>query len=279
METSNGLRADLHLHSRWSDGSLSAPALLELAKRLGLGCVALTDHDTLAGQAQAAAAAQDLGIHLIAGLEISAFDPDTGRKVHILGYQIQHPQAVEEALAPYRRSRHQAMERAVGLLEQAGYPIDLGTVSSYIGEGGVLYRQQIMHALMDRGYALSVYDPLYYRLFKNGGIAQVQSDYIPVLEAVDLVRACGGRAVLAHPYEYDSMGLLPALVKAGLEGIECFHPSQTPQRQEAVRQAAAQYGLFLTGGSDAHGLYTQYVDPPGSHGILLQPGHPLYPER
>ena len=66
------LRADLHLHSRWSDGSLPIPALLELAKRLGLGCVAITDHDTLAGQAQAAAAAQDLGIHLIAGVEISA---------------------------------------------------------------------------------------------------------------------------------------------------------------------------------------------------------------
>ena len=82
------LRADLRLHSRWSDGSLPIPALLELAKRLGLGCVAITDHDTLAGQAQAAAAAQDLGIHLIVWLEISAFDPDTGRKVHILGYGI-----------------------------------------------------------------------------------------------------------------------------------------------------------------------------------------------
>ena len=73
------------------------------------------------------------------------------------------------------------------------------------------------------------------------------------------------------------MDLLPALVEAGLEGIECYHPSQTPQRQRAVRQAAEQYGLFLTGGSDAHGMYTQYVDPPGSHGILLEPGHPLYP--
>lgn len=271
------LRADLHLHSRWSDGSLPIPALLELAKRLGLGCVAITDHDTLAGQPQAAAAAQALGIRLLPGLEISAFDPDTGRKVHILGYGIRDARRVEDTLAPYRQDRHRAMERAVELLAQAGYPIGLEVVAPYIGEGGILYRQQIMHALMDRGYALSVYDPLYRKLFKNGGIAQVQSSYLPALEAVELVRGCGGRAVLAHPFEYDSMDLLPALVEAGLEGIECYHPSQTPQRQRAVRQAAEQYGLFLTGGSDAHGMYTQYVDPPGSHGILLEPGHPLYP--
>jgi predicted metal-dependent phosphoesterase TrpH len=83
-------------------------------------------------------------------------------------------------------------------------------------------------------------------------------------EAVRLIRNCGGMAVLAHPFQYDTMGFLPRLVELGLSGIEHKHPTQTPERQLAVEEAARRYGLFLTGGSDFHGLYSERPILPGA---------------
>jgi predicted metal-dependent phosphoesterase TrpH len=114
-----------------------------------------------------------------------------------------------------------------------------------------------MHALADRSYTTAIYGPLYTRLFGPGGIAVVQSAYIGAEEAVRLITGCGGEAVLAHPFHYDSLGLLPQLVTWGLSGIECRHPTQTPEREQVVREQAERYGLFLTVGSDFHGLYSE----------------------
>ncbi|MDR2027996.1 MAG: hypothetical protein LBP93_00510, partial [Treponema sp.] len=92
----------------------------------------------------------------------------------------------------------------------------------------------------------------------------VTARYMSAEEAVRLIRDCGGLAVLAHPFQYDTMGLLPRLAELGLAGIEYKHPTQTPERQRAVQEAARRYGLFLTGGSDFHGLYSECPVPPGA---------------
>jgi predicted metal-dependent phosphoesterase TrpH len=94
-------------------------------------------------------------------------------------------------------------------------------------------------------------------------------------EAVRLVRDCGGLAVLAHPFQYDSMGFIPQLVTRGLTGIEYHHHTQTPERQEAVIEAARRYGLFLSGGSDFHGFYSEKALPPGFAGTEIEADHPL----
>jgi predicted metal-dependent phosphoesterase TrpH len=87
---------------------------------------------------------------------------------------------------------------------------------------------------------------------------------MPAEEAVRLIVDCGGEAVLAHPFQYDSLGLLPRLVKRGLSGVECWHHTQTPERERLVREQAEPYGLFLTGGSDFHGLYSEKPLPLGA---------------
>jgi predicted metal-dependent phosphoesterase TrpH len=257
-------KADLHIHSDWSDGSLSVRQIVKTAGALGLAAISITDHDTLAGWEEAEAEGKKQGLEIFPGIEVSAFDPDTGRKVHILGYNVQDRETVETACRPYLEDRHRANQTALFLILAAGYPLDEADILPYTGKGGVLYRQHIMHALADRGYATAVYGPLYTRLFGPGGIAAVKSRYMPAEEAVRLIADCGGEAVLAHPFQYDSLGLLPRLVEWGLSGIECRHHTQTPERIQAVREQAGQYGLFLTGGSDFHGLYSEKPIPLGS---------------
>ncbi|MDR2758212.1 MAG: PHP domain-containing protein [Spirochaetaceae bacterium] len=257
-------KADMHIHSHWSDGSLSIPRIVKTAKILGLAAISVTDHDTTAGWDEAEAEGIARGVEIIPGIEVSAFDPDTGRKVHILGYGVRDRETLETACRPYLEDRRRANLQALSLIRAAGYPLDETELSPYIGKGGIPYRQHIMHALADQGYTTSIYGPLYTRLFGPGGIAVVKSRYIPAEEAVRLIVNCGGEAVLAHPFQYDSLGLLPCLVGWGLSGIECRHPSQTPERIGLVREQAEQYGLFLTGGSDFHGLYSETPIPLGS---------------
>ena len=132
-----------------------------------------------------------------------------------------------------------------------------------------------MHALADRGYTTSIYGELNKKLFGKNGIAFVRSRYIQAVEAVRLVKECGGSPVLAHPYQYDSMDIVPELMRYGLSGIEYCHPTQSGGRKIRVEETAMAFGLFLTGGSDAHGLYTEEVYPLGSMEFRMAQKHPL----
>jgi predicted metal-dependent phosphoesterase TrpH len=264
-----GGKADLHIHSDWSDGSLSIPQIVKTAKALGLAAIAITDHDTIAGWEEAHREGTAAGIKIIPGIEVSAFDPGSGRKVHILGYRITDRETAETACRPWLEERRRANLQALSLIRAAGYPLEESDLSPYTGKSGVPYRQHIMHALADRGYTTAIYSPLYKKLFSPGGTAVVKCPYMSAEEAVRLIRDCGGLAVLAHPFQYDSLGLLPCLAAWGLSGIECWHHTQTPERQRQVREQAKQHGLFLTGGSDFHGLYSEQPVPIGAIGTEL----------
>lgn len=269
------MKVDLHLHSTWSDGSMRIPLIVKLAKSIGLDAISITDHDTMANMREAAAEGERQGLRVLPGVEISAFNPDTGRKVHILGYLVKDAQTLTNACKPYLSARHSANLLALERVRAVGYPIDADDVSLYIGEGGILHRQHVMHALADRGYAPAIYGELYDKLYGQNGIAVAKSDYMPASDAVRLVKETGGFAVLAHPFQYDSMEYLPALVSFGLDGIECRHHTQTPERQAAVKEEAGKYGLFLTGGSDWHGFYSEKTIPPGALDVRLPENHPL----
>jgi predicted metal-dependent phosphoesterase TrpH len=251
------MNTDMHIHSSWSDGSLTTRQIVKFARESGLNAISITDHDTLAGQEEALEEGQKQGLRIIPGVEISAFDPDSGRKLHILGYEVKDSAGVNRACLPYLEERRRASLEAVKKIRLAGYLIDQADMPAYAGKQGVPYRQHIMHALADRGYTQTIYGPLYARLFGPGGIAEVKTSYMTVREALRLLKDCGGRPVLAHPFQYDSLGILPKLVEWGLAGIECWHPTQDPPRIKLVQEEAERYGLFLTGGSDFHGLYSQ----------------------
>jgi predicted metal-dependent phosphoesterase TrpH len=224
---------------------------------------------------EAATESERQNLRVLPGVEISAFNPDTGRKIPILGYLVKDARTLTDACGPYLEARRRANLLALERIRAAGYAIDEDDVSLYIGEGGVLHRQHVMHALADRGYAPAIYGELYDKLYGQNGIAVAKSDYMPASDAVRLVKETGGFAVLAHPFQYDSMEYLPALVSFGLDGVECWHHTQTPERQSAVKTAAGKYGLFLTGGSDWHGLYSEKTFTPGAPDVRLPENHAL----
>ena len=248
------MRADLHIHSVWSDGSLSVPEIVRFAKALGLDALSVPDHDTMAGQKEALEEGERQGIRIISGVEVSALDGETGRKVHILGYKVKDTEGLTRACFPYLEDRGRANREAGKRIRAAGYPVEDEEFLAYAGKTGILYRQHLMHALADRGYTKTIYGPLYTKLFGPGGFAAVKSNYMAAEEAVRLIKDCGGYPVLAHPFMYDSLELVPKLVKQGLAGIECQHHTQTPERERLVREKARQDGLFLTGGREFHGL-------------------------
>jgi predicted metal-dependent phosphoesterase TrpH len=274
--------------------------IVKLAKGLGLDCISITDHDTMANLPEVTAAGEKYGMTVIPGAELSAYDEATGRKVHILCYNARDPELITRACRPFSQERDRANRESVERVRAAGYAITPEDVRGYVGAGGVQYRQHVMHALMDRGYTNTVYGELYDKLYGKNGIAVARSRYMPARDAVELAHAAGGLAVLAHPYQYDSMPLLPSLVGAavpgsprrrkpgdggrvgtpaptpGLDGIEYIHHTQTPERRAAVAEAAERYGLFLTGGTDFHGMYSEKTLCPGGLEVLLPDTHPLF---
>jgi hypothetical protein len=130
----------------------------------------------MANMREAAAEGERQSLRVLPGVEISAFNPDTGRKVHILGYRVKDAGVLTDACRPYLDARRRANLLSLERVRAAGYPIDADDVSLYVGESGIPHRQHIMHALADRGYTPTIYGELYDRLYGRDGIAAAKSD-------------------------------------------------------------------------------------------------------
>jgi predicted metal-dependent phosphoesterase TrpH len=253
--------ADLHCHSRCSDGSLTIEELVIAAKSRGIETLSITDHDTIAGQERAKRSAFEYGINYIPGIEISAYDPGTEKKVHILGYGFESPARSLKALCdPILEQRHLNTLRQIGILEKNSYPISEEEVRKEAGESRILYKQHIMQVLVKKGITDNIYSDLYRQLFKNNGIASGDIEYVKVQDAVRAVLEDGGIPVLAHPGQQNSFHLIYPLTKLGLLGIELNHPEHSDQHKARIKKAAKEYNLMLTGGSDFHGLYGSPCD-------------------
>ncbi|MFD6206963.1 PHP domain-containing protein [Peribacillus sp. NPDC060253] len=265
------MKVELHCHTNISDGSSSFVELLEIAKRENIGHLAITNHDTTMGLQEMVEMGKDQGIEIIPGIEVSGYDFARGRRVHILGYFVEHGhKALEELCNPLIEKRNAASEKMVERLINAGYQITWNQVSKFRGGTGV-YKQHIMLALQEAGYTNSIYGALYKKIFSRGqngeepGIAFIPMEYVDAILAVKAIRAAGGVPVLAHPGQYESFEMIPDLVEAGLEGIEVLHPHHGHAEEERAIQYADQYNLIKTGGSDFHG---EYGDKPNLLGSM-----------
>lgn len=259
------MKGDLHCHTKNSDGSLSPEALVDLAARLTLSCIAVTDHDTMNGVVAAEERAVQAGITLLPGIEISSYDYVHHKKVHILCYLPKKPQALLELCRETLRRRTNASLRMIEKIA-ARYPIDVETVKKYADGSAAIYKQHIAYALMDRGYSLSIFGELYSSLFsaKSGGWALVESKVPDFHEAFTLAKETGGAVVLAHPGVYQNFDIIEELCEMGLDGIEVWHPRQTETDTKRALEAATQHHLIRTGGSDFHGMSASKVTPLGT---------------
>ncbi|MHB8125537.1 MAG: PHP domain-containing protein [Desulfitobacteriaceae bacterium] len=255
------MKADLHCHSRISDGSLEIIDLVVLAKRIGIETLAITDHDTIDGLAEAEKAGKEYGVKIISAIEISAYDYKRDRKAHVLGYLLDKPQQVGKVCQSMLIKRQETSKWIVAKLMEAGYLITWDFVEKIAAGSTNVYKQHIMHALIELGYISDLKEDLYEKLFAKpdngnpGGIAYLETEYIDVFEAVYEIKQAGGVAVLAHPYGYKNMELISDLLDVGLDGLEAWHPSHDEGAVNLIISEAKKHGLILTGGSDYHGIY------------------------
>lgn len=243
--------------------------LLSMAKRRGLAAVAITDHDAVAGATRACIIGKRLGLEVIHGVEMSAYDYKRRRKVHILGYMCDSPDRLEGMCLRINNSRRVAAKEMIAKVLRY-YPIVPETIAKHAAGSTNVFKQHIMHALMETGYADSLFGDVFRKLFStNGGCAYSPIEYPDVREVITLIRSAGGLVVLAHPYVYDSVDLMEELTADDLlDGIEVWHPSNDEERISALKNYALTHHLLMTGGTDFHGLYT---DPPHALGSCGAP--------
>jgi len=248
---------DLHAHSTASDGSYSPSEVVRLARDAGLRAVALTDHDTTDGLAEAVAAGEALGVEVIPGVEISA--KHGGDTMHILGYFLDfHSGQLEERLAVLKQARKDRNPKIIAKLNALGIAVTMEQVERLSG-GGQVGRPHIARALLESGYIKSI-QQAFDIFLKNGGKAYVSKFRFPPAEALDMIRQARGVPVLAHPFtlEMGSAGALRELLKElkadGLAGVEVFYADHAPEQEAMYLKLAQELGLLVTGGSDFHGL-------------------------
>lgn len=247
---------DLHVHSTMSDGSDTFEQVLEQAAQRGVERLAFTNHDTTVGLTAARELGERLGVQVVGGIEVSAYDFERGRKVHILGLGVEEGAPALAALCGSTLERRHANSLwQLDRLVEAGYEVDVERALELGRASTCLYKQHLMAALTSEPYPSAAYRTLYRSLFKNGGICDRDIDYVDARDAVRVVVEDGGLAVLAHPGQLDSYDLLPDLVECGLGGIERFHPDHTLADHARCAELAVRYRLVCTGGSDYHGKF------------------------
>ncbi len=262
------MRYDLHSHSSASDGVLSPAQLVRRAATAGLDGLALTDHDTVAGIAEAMETAEDLGIELIPGIELSLQVGD--RDIHMLGYWIDHedPDLVA-SLAELADMRHRRAERMVEKLVAMDMELHYDDVLEQAGDGNP-GRPHVAKALLARGHVRSLEDA-FERLIGDAGPAYVPKSLMNVERGFSLLTRHRAVPVFAHPALCDYEALLPEFLSRGLVGLEVNHPKHSGPERQRLAAHCNRLNLLATGGSDFHmpGAASRALGAEGVAGDLL----------
>lgn len=245
------MKADLHVHSTASDGTCTPSELVDLAMSAGLSHLALSDHDSTEGIAEATSAAARTNLTLIPAVELSAVTPD-GRDVHVLGYWIDpSDDGLRTHLSDLRAARLRRARTMVVKLAEAGFDVDLSQVLAY-SNGGAVGRSHVARALVAAGHVESV-QQAFQRLIGHGRPYYVAKDARTPLMAVQAILDAGGLPVIAHPGINQLDDVVRELAGSGLAGVEAYHADHTAQQREHYSALARSLGLLVTGGSDFHG--------------------------
>lgn len=252
------MRIDLHTHSSVSDGTDSPTSLVHLAREAGLAVIALTDHDTFDGVAQAVEAGKRLGVRVLGGLEMSC-EVD-GDSVHLLAYGCdRRHRGLGAELARNREARTGRLQAFADRLTELGMPLSLADIKEQSGLSPSVGRPHVADAMVARGYVADRTEA-FDRWLADDKPGYVGRYSTPLADAVDLVHAAGGVAVLAHPWGRGRANTLTAALIAdlvrdhGLEGIEVDHEDHDQATRSLLFEMGQRLGLIRTGGSDYHGL-------------------------
>lgn len=242
---------DLHSHTTASDGSLSSRELVQEAARRGVRILAITDHDSTEGLAEAMAEAANHPLfEIVPGVELNT-DVEGG-EIHILGFFIDyHEEWFQAILRELREERVQRVYRMAERLGELGLPIDPQEVFARVKEGSA-GRPHVAQVLVQRGYVKTVREA-FDRYLKSGGPASVPRKKLSPQAAIDVIRRANGVAVFAHPGLSGKDELIPDLIRAGLQGLECYYHEHSSVQTATYLQLCREHRLVATGGSDYHG--------------------------
>jgi 3',5'-nucleoside bisphosphate phosphatase len=242
---------DLHLHSHFSDGTYGPEELAEQARRHQLAAIALTDHDSVEGCPGTAQACEALGIEFIVGVELTA--EQEGNELHILGYCIdmQNRRLLTE-IARFQTVRQNRIREMVGKLNRLKVPLGAEAVFT-LANCRAPGRPHVARALVAAGLCRNL-DEAFERFLKKNRPAWVPKYKMSGKKAIELIHQAGGVAVLAHPGLNRTDEVIPGMIEAGMDGLECFHTKHSPATTELYLELADRFNLLVTGGSDCHGL-------------------------
>jgi 3',5'-nucleoside bisphosphate phosphatase len=268
------MAVDLHSHSIASDGSDKPTHLVELALEKGLTALALTDHDTQAGVADARSAATGTGLELIPGTELS-LEYDAGGMHLVVLWLEPGPGPLQDRLGELQGGREQRNERIVKILTDSGMPIDISEIHEEAGDGSV-GRPHIAAVMVTKGYVPDL-GAAFEEWLGTGKPAYVGRPRLNPEEGIALARQSGAVPVLAHPHTLgisraaDMADMLNRLREAGLVGLEAIYSSYHRHEREGYADLARRFGLIPSGGSDYHGTYKEGLDVGSGYGDLVVP--------
>ncbi|MFQ5868055.1 MAG: PHP domain-containing protein [bacterium] len=248
------LYVDLHIHSTFSDGTLTPEEIVKYASRMGLAAIAITDHDNTDGTLSAIRAGKKLGVEVVPGVELSV-EPESPQdeEIHIMGYYMNwQDENFQEKLRHFREARRGRAHQILEKLGRLGIKIDPQQLFELAGKGSV-GRMHVAKVLREEGfvrYLQEAFD-LYLAYGKPAYIPKLR---LPSQEAIELISRIGGISVIAHPvYGGNSREIIQKLKGFALDGIEVYYPHHTPEDVKRFQSWAKEFGLLITGGSDCHG--------------------------
>jgi predicted metal-dependent phosphoesterase TrpH len=240
---------DLQVHTTASDGALAPAAVVEAAAAAQLYAIAITDHDTVDGLAEAAEAGARLGVRIVPGVELSSHFED--EELHLLGLHLANRDAMRDALADLQEQRVVRAQRIVETLNAHGIPVTMDAVLREAGDGAV-GRPHIARAMLAGGWVRE-FREAFDKWIGWGRPAYMAKDRFDVADAIALVHKAGGLAVWAHPGELATPARIDRLAKLGLDAVEVLHPSHPPYLVQRLVDHTEKAGLLPSGGSDWHG--------------------------
>ncbi|MBR6392368.1 MAG: PHP domain-containing protein [Eubacterium sp.] len=260
------MAADLHCHTKLSDGSVGIEDLIVIANKSGINTIAITDHDCIAGTVRGQVIGKRYGVTVIPAVELSAFDNEAGKSVHIISYLADSPDRLEAICRKTSVARKRAGQIMM-LKVAARFPITSEFIINHASGSTNLYKQHIMHALMDAGYTDELFGELYHKLFSTDSENNIlaPTKYPDVQTVIDEIHGAGGIAVLAHPGKFDNFDEIEKYIEMGLDGVEVWSPFNTEEQTEALAELCKKKKLLLTGGSNFHGTYGEKTVTIGSY--------------
>ena len=259
-------KVDYHLHTTFSDGQMTPTSLVRQAKELGYETIAITDHDNIDGVEEALIAGEAIDLRVIPGIEIGTeFDNEIG--LHLLGYDfdLKDPEMLE-FLDRMIMNRDVRNAKLLKVLEEMGYDIPLEDLEMDIKNPNFLGKPIIARAMMKQGYIKNEAEAFGEKIFGSPRCRAVKKVKPRIEAGVEMINNAGGIPVLAHPIQIRGMGepgseefydnldtLIAVLKKAGLKGIECYHPDHNEENALRFVAFAEKYHLHITRGSDFHG--------------------------